>query len=84
MRIDELFEKYPNNIIGFRVNKTTKIIDFWLNDTWELKETSNAVAIKKQKDDEQNQRAYYIIYGDSVDFDLLFNGYYQGGLSTMH
>jgi hypothetical protein len=73
MRIDELFEKYPNNIIGFRVNKTTKIIDFWLNDTWELKETSNAVAIKKQKDDEQNQRAYYIIYGDSVDFDLLFN-----------
>jgi hypothetical protein len=73
MRIDELFEKYPNNIIGFRVNKTTKIIDFWLNNAWELKETSNTVAIKKQKDDEQNQRAYYIIYGDNVDFDLLFN-----------
>lgn len=73
MRIDELFEKYPNNIIGFRVNKTTKIIDFWLNNTWELKETSNNIAIKKQKDDELNQRSYYIIYADSIDFEVLFS-----------
>ena len=49
MRIDELFEQYPNNIIGFRVNKTTKIIDFWLNNSWELREeTRNGIIIKKQ------------------------------------
>jgi hypothetical protein len=74
MRIDELFEQYPNNIIGFRVNKTTKIIDFWLNNSWELREeTRNGIIIKKQKDDEPNQRSYYIIYSESFDFEVIFN-----------
>ena len=74
MRIDELFEKYPNNIIGFRVNKTTKIIDFWLNNSWELREeTRNGIIIKKQKIDEQNQRSYYIIYSENFDFEVIFD-----------
>ena len=74
MRIDELFEQYPNNIIGFRVNKTTKIIDFWLNNSWELREeTRNGIIIKKQKTDEPNQRSYYIIYSETFDFEVIFN-----------
>jgi hypothetical protein len=74
MRIDELFEQYPNNIIGFRVNKTTKIIDFWLNNSWELREeTRNGIIIKKQKTDESNQRSYYIIYSETFDFEVIFN-----------
>jgi hypothetical protein len=74
MRIDELFEKYPNNIIGFRVNKTTKIIDFWLNNSWELRdEIRNGIMIKKQKTDDPNQRSYYIIYSDIFDFEVIFD-----------
>jgi hypothetical protein len=74
MRIDELFEKYPNNIIGFRVNKTTKIIDFWLNNSWELRdEVRNGIMIKKQKTDDSNQRSYYIIYSETFDFEVIFD-----------
>ena len=74
MRIDELFEKYPNNIIGFRVNKTTKIIDFWLNNSWELRdEVRNGIMIKKQKTDDSNQRSYYIIYSETFDFEVILD-----------
>lgn len=74
MRIDELFEQYPNNIIGFRVNKTTKIIDFWLNNSWELRdEVRNGIMIKKQKTDDSNQRSYYIIYSETFDFEVIFD-----------
>ena len=74
MRIDELFEKYPNNIIGFRINKTTKIIDFWLNNSWELRdEVRNGIMIKKQKTDDSNQRSYYIIYSETFDFEVIFD-----------
>mgnify|MGYP000040884484 FL=1 len=73
MKIDTLFEKYPENIIGFRVNKTTKIIDVWLNHDWELPTTeSKTFTIKKQKDDSENGRNYYIIFSDTSNFDTLF------------
>jgi hypothetical protein len=72
MKIDKLFEKYPENIIGFRVNKTTKIIDFWLNNDWELLKTTDQYNIKKQKDDENGNRAYYIIFTESMNFEQLF------------
>lgn len=73
MKIDSLFEKYPENIIGFRVNKTTKIIDVWLNSEWELPTTeSKLFAIKKQKDDSENGRNYYIVFSETSDFETLF------------
>ena len=31
MKIDEMFNKYPTNIIGFRVNGAFKMLDFWLD-----------------------------------------------------
>lgn len=72
MKIDKLFEKYPENIIGFRVNKTTKIIDFWLNNDWELLKTTDQYSIKKQKDDENGNRAYHIIFSETMSFEQLF------------
>ena len=73
MKIDNLFEKYPENIIGFRVNKTTKIIDVWLNNDWELPvNESKLFAIKKQKEDENSGKSYYIIFSETSDFDTLY------------
>ena len=73
MKIDTLFEKYPENIIGFRVNKSTKIIDVWLNNEWELPiNESKLFAIKKQKEDENSGKSYYIIFSETSDFDMLY------------
>jgi|694.fasta_scaffold77486_2 hypothetical protein len=72
IRIDEFFEKYPENIIGFRVNKTTKIIDFWLNNDWEFLKPVDGISIKKQKANENNTASYYIIYSDVLDFNSLY------------
>jgi hypothetical protein len=73
IKIDELFEKYPENIIGFRVNAGTKIIDFWLNNNWELLKLGDGINIKKQKTNEANTSTYYIIYSDMFDFGALFD-----------
>lgn len=73
MRIDELFEKYPENIIGFRVNKNTKIVDFWLNNTWEVLKPKNGIVIKKQKESESGSLTYYIVYSENQDFGVLYD-----------
>lgn len=74
MRIDELFEKYPENIIGFRVNKNNKIVDFWLNNTWEvLKPKNGGIIIKKQKESESGNLTYYIVYSENQDFGVLYD-----------
>ena len=74
MKIDNLFETYPDNIIGFRVNKKTKIIDVWLNNDWELPANeSKYFTIKKQKTDEEIGKSYYIIYSETSDFEQLYS-----------
>jgi hypothetical protein len=73
IKIDELFEKYPQNIIGFRVNKNTKIIDFWLNNAWEVLKPKSGIKINKQKDSETTNLTYYIAYSETHDFNSLFN-----------
>lgn len=73
MKIDSFFEKYPENIIGFRVNKTTKIIDVWLNSDWELPvNESKLFTIQKRKDDENTMKTYYIVFSDVSDFGTLY------------
>jgi hypothetical protein len=71
--IDEYFEKYPQNIIGFRVNKGTKIIDVWLNNNWEIPKQQKDVNVKKQKLSEETNLTYYIVYSDSFDFVILYD-----------
>jgi hypothetical protein len=73
IKIDEFFEKYPQNIIGFRVNKTTKIIDVWLNNNWEIPNQEKNVNVKKQKVSEETNLTYYIVYSDSFDFVMLYD-----------
>jgi hypothetical protein len=75
IKIDEYFEKYPQNIIGFRVNKTTKIIDVWLNNDWEIQIPKQlaGIYVKKQKINEENNSIYYIVYSESHDFTVLYN-----------
>jgi hypothetical protein len=72
MVIDEIFNTYPNNIIGFRTNNNKKIIDFWLDDKWSLNSQEKAgVSIKKEK--QYEGRAYYIIFSDVFSFEQLYN-----------
>ncbi len=71
--IDEYFEKYPENIIGFRVNKSMKIIDVWINNNWEIPKQPNGVTIAKQKNDESKNSSYYILYSESFSFIYLFD-----------
>jgi hypothetical protein len=73
IKIDEYFEKYPQNIIGFRVNKATKIIDVWLNNAWDIPKQSKDVNVKKQKVSEDTNSTYYIVYSDSLDFGVLYD-----------
>lgn len=72
IKIDEYFEKYPENIIGFRVNKSTKIIDVWLNSTWVVPKQPDGVVIKKQKTNEDATSTYYIVFSDIHDFGFLY------------
>lgn len=69
--IDEYFNKYPDNLIGFRINNQTKIIDVWLKKNWELVQTPPNITIKKQKDNDDGSLSYYIIYGE-VSFNQLY------------
>lgn len=77
MNIDLLFEKYPENIIGFRINKTTKIIDFWFNNDWEFPKlvddnTLVQYTVKKQKEDPNTNMTYYVIISETFTFVELF------------
>ena len=77
INVDEAFDKYPNNILGFRKNKITKIIDFWFDHGWEFPERNDDelldYSIKKQKEPIEGQATYYIIYSDTSDFKKLFD-----------
>lgn len=73
-KIDEFFEKYPNNIIGFRVNGNNKVIDFWLDSEWTVdlvKEVKN-LSIKKQKSSDDNKSIYYVLFSDKLDFNSMY------------
>jgi hypothetical protein len=75
MNIDNAFEKYPDNVFGLRVNKETKIIDFWFNKDWVFpkKETDgeDQYRLKKQKED-PNGPDYFIIFSDDLSFEEWF------------
>ena len=73
MSIDQAFEKYPNNILGFRINKTFKIIDVWLNNNWEINDKDSDFVIQKQKENEDKTKSYFIIYSEIANFEALFN-----------
>ena len=76
MNVDEAFEKYPNNILGFRKNNNTKIIDFWFNYGWDFPERNDEdlleYTIKKQKEAAEGQPTYHIIYSETLDFKKLY------------
>ena len=51
MKLDEMFKKYPDNLIGFRINANVRVIDFWLDPTWSILEehVPEEIKLKKQK-----------------------------------
>ena len=50
MRVDEMFKKYPDNLIGFRIGGDVRIIDFWLDKEWSIldEHVPEEVQLKKQ------------------------------------
>lgn len=79
MSVDQLFEQYPENIIAFRIGgseNTTKIIDFWFNNEWEILDSKEPnqgeghylTQLKRQED----SKSYYIIFSDTLSFEQLY------------
>ena len=77
MKIDELFDKYPNNIIGFRINGKNKVVDFLVKSTWDVGEPEGKYTIQLMKEKAKTngslEYSYYVIFSDTMDFSELFN-----------
>jgi hypothetical protein len=73
MSIDGLFEKYPNNIFGFRLNNMIKVIDFWVKKDWVLNASVEKGFEVKQQKTEDGDLLYYIAYSADLSFVELFN-----------
>ncbi len=69
-----MFNKYPNNIIGFRVNGVYKVLDFWLDPKWQILDdhVPESVQIKKQKISEETNMVYYTMLTQEEKFQTLF------------
>lgn len=76
MNIDSIFEKYPKNLIGFRVNDKIRIVDFWVDVNWEVykkEEDSRSYDYKLVKHDDTKTRAYYVIFSQDMTHTELFS-----------
>jgi hypothetical protein len=74
MKLDEMFKKYPENLIGFRINADVKVIDFWLDPTWSILEehVPEEIKLKKQKVSEDTGFIYYIMFSDLFSFEEMY------------
>lgn len=76
MMIDELFNKYPENIIGFRINNNIKIIDVWIPNNWiVLPEHEVGIKLIKVKAHPNGAKHYYTFASEdpNTSFMELFN-----------
>lgn len=73
MSIDEMFKKYPDNLIGFRTNSGNKVIDFWFDKMWKIPQDliSSDIEIKQVK--EEGDSVYYYVYSPKLSFIDLYN-----------
>ena len=69
-----MFKKYPDNLIGFRVNADVRVIDFWLDPTWSILEdhVPEEIKLKKQKVSEDTGFIYYIMFSDLFSFEEMY------------
>lgn len=74
MNIDEMFKKYPDNLIGFRSGGDVRIIDFWLDKDWSIldEHVPEEVQLKKQKVSEETGDIYYIMFTGLYNFNELY------------
>jgi hypothetical protein len=74
MKLDEMFKKYPDNLIGFRINADVKVIDFWLDPAWSILEDHipEEIKLKKQKISEDTGLIYYIMFSDLLTFEDMY------------
>jgi hypothetical protein len=74
MNIDEMFKKYPDNLIGFRSGGDVRIIDFWLDKDWSIldEHVPEEVQLKKQKVSEETGDIYYIMFTGLYNFSELY------------
>lgn len=74
MNLDEMFKKYPDNLIGFRSGGDVRIIDFWLDKDWSIldEHVPEEVQLKKQKVSEETGDIYYIMFTGLYNFNELY------------
>jgi hypothetical protein len=74
MNIDQMFKKYPENLIGFRVNQSVNIIDYWLDPNWSIldEHVGDEIQIKKQKTSEETGFVYYTMFSQLTSLDGLY------------
>ena len=76
MILDEMFAKYPNNLIGFRLNQSVKIIDFYFKREWEFPTVNEDVKFLLQKQKETPDGLdYYVLMSEDLTFEELFNAF---------
>lgn len=72
MNIDDLFNKYPNIIFGFRLNNSIKVIDFLVKKDWVITPNpESGYEVKQQKI--EGDLIYYIAYSAALSFTELFD-----------
>jgi hypothetical protein len=72
--LELFFKKYPDNLIGFRINADVKVIDFWLDPAWSILEDHipEEIKLKKQKISEDTGLIYYIMFSDLLTFEDMY------------
>lgn len=73
MSIDQLFDKYPNIIFGFRMSNLIKVIDFRVKKDWLLNPSLERGFEIKQQKTETDDLIYYIAYSPDLSFVELFD-----------
>lgn len=74
MSIDEMFKKYPDNLIGFRTSGDVRVIDFWLDKDWSIldEHVPEETQLKKQKVSEETGDIYYVMFTGLYTFGELY------------
>lgn len=72
--IDEMFNKYPDNLIGFRTSGELRVIDFWLDKDWSIldEHVPEETQLKKQKVSEETGDIYYVMFTGLYSFSELY------------
>jgi hypothetical protein len=79
MRIKDFFSKHPEHLVGFRKVGTTYLLDFWLDEGWNVNIANNEPEYQEkfsieggESKHKTNNKYYFMLNSDVLDHDELF------------